>query len=433
MQNLLTAKSAPAFLNNDYDTEQQQILRNRKYAEILQQQAMTPDNPNQVVDGRVVRYSPMQGLAKLLQGYSSGRANQIADEQQSALGQRKQQDFMETAKAYAQALRGRPEISLPEDQAGPVSPAIPPNPQAANDVLLQSKSPMWQALGMQSMMPSKYGNTPHYDQGGRAYVLNEQGQVKYLDGVKARDKMEVSKAGQVYNPYDVQPGQVMPDPNKPFSLGPNGQPVPNTGYQNYELGKARAGASTVSVNTAQKPFLNELGKGAGEAVTNAFNQAQQAQGTLANVQQIRSGLKNIMSGPGANISIGLAQLGEVLGINGASTTEKLQNTRNVIQGLARQELSAAGLMKGQGQITESERGILKRAESGDIASITVPELKTLLGALEKTANYRIGVHNQNLDKLRKDPNAAPMVEYMTLPNMQPQGGSSSGFKIIGTE
>jgi Spy/CpxP family protein refolding chaperone len=49
------------------------------------------------------------------------------------------------------------------------------------------------------------------------------------------------------------------NPNKPFMMV-NGQIVPNKAYQDYEIGKAKAGASTnnVSVNTGQKGFDNTL-------------------------------------------------------------------------------------------------------------------------------------------------------------------------------
>lgn len=418
---------------SDYDSEAQQIARQRKYAELLQQQAIKPDEVNQVVSGRVVPYSPLQGLAKMLQAYGSVKMQERADEQQKTLADRQRADFSDTAQKYAAALRGTPEQikTLPQGQEGPpelVSPAVPGSRDAALQVAMESKSPLWQQMGMQQqlkdMEAGKYGNTPHYDQQGRAYVLNEKGETKFLPGINARDKMEMGPAGQVYNPYNVQPGMVFNDPNKPFALGPNG-PVANTPYQKYEIGKARAGASNVSVNTAEKPFLTELGKGAAETVNADFSAAKQALQTKQNVQQIREGLKNAFVGPSANARVTLAQIGEVLGVNGKDTTEKLQNTRNVIQGLARQELSAAGQMKGQGQITEAERGILRRAESGDIKDFSVPELKTLLGALEKTADYRISTHNRNLDRLRQDPNTASIVNYYTLPDQQVQAAQSN--------
>ena len=189
---------------------------------------------------------------------------------------------------------------------------------------------------------------------------------------------------------------------------------------------AQAGAPSVNVNTAAKPMLTELGKGVGEGITNAWTGAQSAVGTLNNVQQMREGLSNAIVGPGANQRVTLSQVGQVLGVNGKDATEQLQNTRMLMQGLARQELSAAGQMKGQGQITEAERGILKRAEAGQINDLTKPELDTLLGALEKTAKGRIATHNQNLQRLRQDPNAAGVAQYMQVDAPTFSGGRGGG-------
>jgi hypothetical protein len=77
------------------------------------------------------------------------------------------------------------------------------------------------------------------------------------DLVAAR-KMDVVN-GQAADLYNTTPGTVFDniDPNKPFNLK-GGQAVPNTGFQQYEIGKAKAGASNVSVNTGQKGLDNEL-------------------------------------------------------------------------------------------------------------------------------------------------------------------------------
>lgn len=81
---------------------------------------------------------------------------------------------------------------------------------------------------------------------------------------------------------------------------------------------------------------------------------------------------------------------------------------------AQLELDAAAQMKGQGQITENERDIIRRAASGDI-SMTLPELKTLTASLEKTARYRIERHNANVQPLLANPNAAALAPFLTVP------------------
>lgn len=77
--------------------------------------------------------------------------------------------------------------------------------------------------------------------------------------LRPRVKKDIALNGQVYDAYSVPDGTVFADPNKPFSLGPNGQSVPNTAYQNYETGRAAAGAArqTTIVNPALDPFKNE--------------------------------------------------------------------------------------------------------------------------------------------------------------------------------
>ncbi len=100
-------------------------------------------------------------------------------------------------------------------------------------------------------------------------------------------------------------------------------------------------------------------------------------------------------------------------------------------------------MKGQGQITESERSILRKAEAGSINEFSKPELVTLMGALERSANYRIDQHKQSVEKLRSGadptsfldvnqpaPKAAPaskLVDALPTPN-----GSNKGQRIRDT-
>ena len=85
-------------------------------------------------------------------------------------------------------------------------------------------------------------------------------------------------------------------------------------------------------------------------------------------------------------------------------------------------------MKGQGQITENERDIIRRAASGDI-SMTLTELKTLTASLEKTARYRIERHNKNVQPLLANPNAAALAPFLTVPS-PPQPAAQQGGGVI---
>ena len=87
------------------------------------------------------------------------------------------------------------------------------------------------------------------------------------------------------------------NPNQPFSLDENGNPVPNRAYQEYELNKARSGASNVSVNTGQKGFDNTLklrGDFRSEPIYKAHQEVQSA------YSQIQQGLK--MASPAGDLA-----------------------------------------------------------------------------------------------------------------------------------
>lgn len=447
------------------DPEQQQIERSRLMAQQLRQQGATPLQ-GQMVGNAYVAPHWTQQLARALSDPLGDYIDRKTDERQKAYGEEQSRKAVEDIGALTQALQGSPARTIQpltpnDDEGNSMSPvqvdAQGPDRQKALAIALGSKNPMVQQIGgslVAGMLPKapEWQVTERYNAQGQPekVIIDKNNPTNVLPFGGAQATKGVAVNGQLVNPTTGEAiGQAIPKqpdaPNVAKDLlipdGKGGYTV-NTALVGVKKDIAKSGASNtqVSVNTATKPFLNEIGKGVGERVNADFEAARSAQATLQNVDQIEAGLKNAFVGPMAGKRVTLAQLGEVIGVNGQDTTEKLQNTRNLIQGLARQELAAAGSMKGQGQITESERGILRRAEAGEIDSFTEPELRTLTGALRKTANYRISVHNQNLDRLRKDPNAAGVVDYMTLPgapnSVATPGAAPSAdgkFKIIGVQ
>ena len=67
------------------------------------------------------------------------------------------------------------------------------------------KAMAWQ-MAIKKEQP-KYSTAPQYDQTGRAFILAENGEMKYLDGVKARDKLEEVRLGDKVgfrSPYSAE-------------------------------------------------------------------------------------------------------------------------------------------------------------------------------------------------------------------------------------
>lgn len=251
-------------------------------------------------------------------------------------------------------------------------------------------------------------------------------QTRDFSVLEPRDKLEFVE-GVGVNPYDkANANRAIPNPNKPFQMDAQGNILPNKAYQDYEIRKAGAGAARTnfSVNT-EKSFLNELAGGVGKQVDASLSAAKGAASTINTLNNLDAALNSgkIMAGPATAPAQIVLQLGTQLGLGGKNSQETLQNTRAAMQAMAQLELDAAGQMRGQGQITESERAILRKAASGDI-NMTLPELKTLSAVSRRTAQARIQQHNQNVQPLLQNPNAAAVAPFLTV--QPPQGGAAGG-------
>lgn len=147
--------------------------------------------------------------------------------------------------------------------------------------------------------------------------------------------------------------------------------------------------------TEQAAATSLVGK-TGDILDASRAAAEGAVNKIRTINQINSALSNVYSGPMANQRIQLAQIGDLLGVNGATTTEKLQNTRSVINGLANMALESANKLKGQGQVSDAERALLQKASSSSIEAISVPELRILMNISQRHAATEYQNHQRLL-------------------------------------
>lgn len=430
---------------SDYDLEAANIERRRKMAEQLAVAAGQFPDQTQVINGVAVKQSPLIGAAKLAQALVAHKSLKEADEAQKTLSERMNQDRMSTLTDFQSLMQGKPGQyeQLPQDVAGPpqeLRSPVAPDPKAAMMRLMQSGDPMFRQMATQQILSSAMPKNPldafskinpkDYTAESIAQFAKTQNPAVLVP----RDKTEFVN-GIGVNPYDVQPGTVIPDPNKPFNLVNNGQggfvAAPNAPFQNYEIQKAGAGASrttnNIAVNT-EKQLLGQVGDVVGKSIGTNFEQAKGAVNTINTVNQIRDAVSsgNVNLGPGATAQQFLGQVGIKVGVGGKNDAERLQNTRKTIQGLAQLELDGAAQLKGQGQITEGERDIVRRAASGQIDNLTKPELLTLMDVLDKSARLKIASHNDNMTRLKSNPNAKAATDFMEvkMPPMYSGGGAA---------
>ena len=176
-----------------------------------------------------------------------------------------------------------------------------------------------------------------------------------------------------------------------------------------------------NINVGGGKLSDVLSTNAANQLDASYTQATAALGTLNTVNNVRPLLEQeLFSGPLSQSAMFVSRLGQSLGVGGESSQEMLQNTVVAMQGLAEFELLAAQAMRGQGAITENERALIRRASAGDLGAMSQNEVKELMGALEKTAKYRIQSHQNTLARytnvLKDDPASTNLLGLYQLGN-----------------
>jgi len=199
-----------------------------------------------------------------------------------------------------------------------------------------------------------------------------------------------------------------------------------------KLRQAGAAQTSVKVDTGDKTRAVEINKDIVAQMGTMTDQARAAKETLMNVDRVLPALDKAITGPLADYRTTLTRVGQYMGITGKDTNEILANTQNVVQGLAQQELTAAGQMKGQGAITAPERELLRRAAVGD-QNMSAAELRTALQTAQKVAQYRIGQHQQYLSKFSALPGSEQYVPFYSVTPYQSGGGGNAVQSAIDAE
>ena len=119
----------------------------------------------------------------------------------------------------------------------------------------------------------KFSTAPQYDQNGRAFILNEQGGIKYLDGVQSRDKIVRDDNGgqSIYRTeYSTKPLGVVNKTQSPDSVASN-----SIAQQRLQAEFGTGNGGTLDANserTAQAIASGQLPAPTGMALLNPRNQ-----------------------------------------------------------------------------------------------------------------------------------------------------------------
>jgi hypothetical protein len=135
--------------------EMQDITRQRDLARMLLQKGMTDNLQGQMVSGRYVGASPLQGIANIYSAYKGKKLLEESDKKQQELAKMLREEGVRDIGQYMSALQGKPEsVTYSAEDVGPsmnVTPAIGPDYNKALSIALGSRSPMVQSLGAQTI------------------------------------------------------------------------------------------------------------------------------------------------------------------------------------------------------------------------------------------------------------------------------------------
>lgn len=164
----------------------------------------------------------------------------------------------------------------------------------------------------------------------------------------------------------------------------------------------RAGAASVSVNTAQNPFFSGLGGFGAKQFEASATAAQEAAKRIEQNAQISDLLKrgNLYTGSGAEAKLAIGKALQSAGIK--LDPDALRNTELLGSQLAQRTLNsirASGLGAGQG-FTDKDREFLASAVGGSIA-LEGASLRRLIELDNKAAQATIRKHNKMAAPVQK--------------------------------
>ena len=348
------------FLNQD--PEVLGLQRQRALANLLTGQAFNAPQ-GQVISGHYVKPSALQQALPMINAAIGGMTNANLDTKQTEL---------------AAALRGKQQQAVQQF----VNAANPQERFAAGTSQYAPAELQKTAYGMVTPQKLAEGETiSQLNMGTGQYEPMAQGGQKKTEAIRG---------------YEMAKSQGFPG-----------------SFFDYEQQLKRAGASNVSVSM-DKGIAAQVGPMMKEGQL----QATSAVKGIDAANQVINALdtNKLFTGPLANQKLSIAQLSTTFDGASGDLTQKINNTRAAIQGLAEITLQGRQEMHGQGAITESEGKLAERAKSGDI-SLTPGELKQLANAAKRAGEFTYNNYQTKLQIMAKDPATAQMAPYFAVNQM----------------
>lgn len=364
---------------SDYASEQADIERRRKYAEMLRDQSMDPLE-TKMAGGWAIPTAPTQYLAKALQGYVSDREMKKLKDEQAALGQRARTEATDWVSGMPQP-QTRDLNLVQNDDEGNAMPAALQTTQPSRQQMMAHMlkgvasgnpmvAPMAGSVAAQYMKPEDPYNLregeKRFGPGNAPVAENPKTMPLHFGNTGTAIQGFDPRTGTPQGPATpVHPAPVRNDPNKPFM--PDG--TPNKAFQAYQTGLRKEGAPkvsvTVPVNTEKKYGEAFAGKIADADVSlrDAAEKAPQLAERANRIKQVLA-TGNTITGFGADFRLGFAKAAELAGLGNGSAAD----TESLAAGLAQNTMDAikASGMGGGTGFSNADRDFLEKAVGGKV-------------------------------------------------------------------
>lgn len=233
---------------------------------------------------------------------------------------------------------------------------------------------------------AEFSTTPQYDQEGRAFILGKDGSMKYLDGIKARDKLEeVNLGGKLgfRNPYEAALRAEMPKTQTLESLASNAVTMRGQNMTDARSKEAnniqQQSARTQIMQTPEGLIAIDKGRNQAVPVTMGGSpvRSEDAMKKTANAKTVLSLLdeaeKILPSSTGSAIGAGVDMAAGAAGMStkGAQSIARLKSIEGQL---------IASMPRMEGPQSDADRMLYQQA-AGDLANSMKP-VKTRQAAAE---------------------------------------------------
>lgn len=307
----------------------------------------------QMTQPTATRGSPIGTMAN---AYLTGNQASNAAQQQAYIRQKQQMEMEEIQRARAEAERGRQ--AMAEYRPSGATPYENLLNQAR---FFESKGMMREArqamLDAEKFKP-KFSTTPQYDQAGNAFVLDEGGNRKLLEGVKARDKIVSDDLGgqRVYRTeYSAAPIA-----QAAKTMTPEGVDTSKRGWANFGLEQQKFGYQ-------QTKDATDSGKKVSEQAANVRQEINK----LPPVQNYREALPVFQSAtkapdtPAGDLDL-IYAVGKVFDPNSVVREGEMALVIKAGTPMQRWEGTVRSIMQGKGRLTPSQRAQLTATLQGRV-------------------------------------------------------------------